>query len=422
MVSFLQKSLTSFHLSNNQLGGNIPLEIEILDSICDVNLSSNKLEGLIPSPMLNCISFGEVDLSNNLLSGNILSKIDYVKKLNRRLNLLSGSVPFLSIKDGPYIRETKSIFFIYNNLIGNLPIELASIPHINFSFNFFECPQGCKYFYAKSMICNTPISKHQKIKAPRYNFSFHKLFFPPYQFCGYILFYSAHEEVEDIIEATQDFNIRCYIETLTYDNINFTNGSHKIHLLTKAFETRLRCCHKFVIETLSNSMDCVSTIGVKLEQEGGYHYRNSIPFEIGALVSLQELYIEFNQINGSILSEFQNLINLLILHLSHNMISEIGILDSLCDANLSNNKLEGLIPSPVLNCISFGEVDLSNNLLSENIPSKIGHVKKLDRSHNLLNGSVPFLCIKDDPYILGKKSFFYQVWILATIISLEIFL
>ncbi|XLR69491.1 hypothetical protein S83_020163, partial [Arachis hypogaea] len=55
-------SLTSFYLSNNQLGENIPLEIGIIDSLCDVNLSNNKLEGLIPSPMLNCISFAEVDL------------------------------------------------------------------------------------------------------------------------------------------------------------------------------------------------------------------------------------------------------------------------------------------------------------------------------------------------------------------------
>ncbi|XLR69489.1 hypothetical protein S83_020161, partial [Arachis hypogaea] len=67
-------SLTSFHLSNNQFGGNIPLKIGILDSLYDVNISNNKLEGLIPSPILNCISFGEVDLSNNLLSGNIPQK------------------------------------------------------------------------------------------------------------------------------------------------------------------------------------------------------------------------------------------------------------------------------------------------------------------------------------------------------------
>ncbi|XLS98631.1 hypothetical protein HN51_041366, partial [Arachis hypogaea] len=59
-------------------------------------------------------------------------------------------------------------------------------------------------------------------------------------------------------------------------------------------------------------------------------FSGQIPLEIGALVSLQELYIEFNQRN------------------------EIGILDSLCDINLSNNKLEGLIPSPKLNCINFG--------------------------------------------------------------------
>ncbi|XLU61810.1 hypothetical protein S245_021019 [Arachis hypogaea] len=118
--------------------------------------------------MLKYISFGEVDLSNNLLSGNIPSKIGYVEKLDRSHNLLSGSVLILSIKDGPYILGTKSFLssldLSYNNLKGNLPIDIASIPHINLSFNFFECPQGYKDFYAKSMIGDTPMSVNSPVQ------------------------------------------------------------------------------------------------------------------------------------------------------------------------------------------------------------------------------------------------------------------
>ncbi|RYR54270.1 hypothetical protein Ahy_A06g029533 isoform A [Arachis hypogaea] len=217
-------SLTSFYLSNNQLGENIPLEIGIIDSLCDVNLSNNKLEGLIPSPMLNCISFAEVDLSNNLLSGNIFSKISYVKKLDMSHNLFSGSVSFF-----------------YNNLTWNLSIELVSIPHINLSSNFFECPQGCKDFYAKSMIGNTPRSVNsfvqdqntKKIKAPRYNCFPISCSFLLVIFVGIFCFIRRTKKVknrdlfsiwnydgiiafDDIIEATQDFDIICCIETSTY--------------------------------------------------------------------------------------------------------------------------------------------------------------------------------------------------------------
>ncbi|XLR69490.1 hypothetical protein S83_020162, partial [Arachis hypogaea] len=91
-------SLTSFHLSNNQFGGNIPLEIGILDSLCNVNLSNNNL-----------------DLS-------------------------------------------------YNNLTRNLHVELASIPRINLSFNFFECLQGCKDFFAKSLIGNNLMSVNSSVQ------------------------------------------------------------------------------------------------------------------------------------------------------------------------------------------------------------------------------------------------------------------
>ncbi|XLT63107.1 hypothetical protein HN873_019631, partial [Arachis hypogaea] len=75
-------------------------------------------------------------------------------KLYMNHNFLSGSVPFLSIKDD----------LNYNNFTRNLPVELASIPRINLSFNFFECLQGCKNFYAKSMIGNTLMSINSSVE------------------------------------------------------------------------------------------------------------------------------------------------------------------------------------------------------------------------------------------------------------------
>ncbi|RYR04799.1 hypothetical protein Ahy_B06g084574 [Arachis hypogaea] len=158
----------------------------------------------------------ELSASKQSLSGNIPSKIGYVKKFDMSHNVLSGNVPFLSIKDGHHILGAKSFFINYNNLTGNLPIELASIPHINLSFNFFECPQGCKNFYAKSMIGNTPLSVNSSIKDQNTEKSGHleknrDLFFI-WNFDGKI-------EFEDIIEATQDFDIRYCIATGTYDYV-----------------------------------------------------------------------------------------------------------------------------------------------------------------------------------------------------------
>ncbi|RYR04803.1 hypothetical protein Ahy_B06g084578 [Arachis hypogaea] len=197
--------------------------------------------------------------------GNIPSKIGYVKKFDMSHNVLSGNVPFLSIKDGHYILGAKSFFFLssldlsYNNLTDNLPIELASIPHINLSFNFFECPQGCKNFYAKSTIGNTPLSVNSSVKDQNTKKSGHLVVSSSISFLWvyFVLFgvprrlkfnqvqkknrdlffiwnYDGKIAFEDIIEATQDFDIRYCIATGTYDyvyRVQLSNG--KIFALKK---------------------------------------------------------------------------------------------------------------------------------------------------------------------------------------------
>ncbi|RYR04796.1 hypothetical protein Ahy_B06g084571 [Arachis hypogaea] len=140
------------------------------------------------------------------------------------------------------LSTSKHLDLSYNNLTGNLPIELASIPHINLSFNFFECPQGCKNFYAKSMIGNTPLSVNSSIKDQNTEKSGHlgiialpiSCFFLHVIFVGIFCFtrrtkknrdlfflwnYDGKIAFEDIIEATQDFDIRYCIATGTYDYV-----------------------------------------------------------------------------------------------------------------------------------------------------------------------------------------------------------
>ncbi|MED6111400.1 hypothetical protein PIB30_051976 [Stylosanthes scabra] len=203
-ILFQLTNLISLSLSNNQLGGHIPSDIGSSDSLCNVNLSYNKLEGFIPSPILNCSSFGpSLDLS-------------------------------------------------YNNLTGTLPIELANIPYLNLSFNFFECPQAFKGFYAESFIGNTPkcnassVVQVQKTKRPK-NLLVIVLHvtscFLLIIFVGIFCFvrctkkvkfeqsaekngdlfsiwnYDGKIAVEDIIEATQDFDIRYCIGTGGYGSV-----------------------------------------------------------------------------------------------------------------------------------------------------------------------------------------------------------
>ncbi|MED6111397.1 hypothetical protein PIB30_051973 [Stylosanthes scabra] len=250
---FQLTNLASLHLSNNQLGGNIPSDIGSVNSLCDVNLSYNKLEGLIPSPILNCSTSGKANFRYNLLSGNIPSKIGYVDKLDISHNFLNGSIPFWSTSEFPNISRTtlSSLDLSYNNLTGILPIELANIGDLNLSFNFFECPQGCDGFPARSLIGNIPttnvnaIVQVQKTKRPKnlivialpviccflfilvgifcFIRCIKKVKFEPSSEKNGDLFsiwnYDGKIAFEDIIEATHDFDIRYCIGTGGYGSV-----------------------------------------------------------------------------------------------------------------------------------------------------------------------------------------------------------
>ncbi|MED6111396.1 hypothetical protein PIB30_051972 [Stylosanthes scabra] len=138
---FFLPNLDSLLLSSNQLSGSIPSNIANTN-ISHLNISHNKLTGPIPFPMHTCSSDLTLDLSYNLLNGSIVSQTGCVVSLNLSHNFLSGK----------------------------LHKELANLTHLNLSYNSFDfsqdiinsksqLPDYC-YFHEDSLIgCNTPSFK-----------------------------------------------------------------------------------------------------------------------------------------------------------------------------------------------------------------------------------------------------------------------
>ena len=129
----------------------------------------------------------------------------------------------------------------------------------------------------------------------------------------------------------------------------------------------------------------------------GNQLSGSIPSELGNLANLVTLSLHGNQLSGSIPSELGNLANLGVLwldgnELSGSMPSELGNLDNLVTLWLGGNQLSGSIPSELGNLANLGVLWLGGNELSGSIPSELGNLanlRTLGLYGNQLSGSIP---------------------------------
>ncbi|XWS40862.1 hypothetical protein CRYUN_Cryun17cG0032600 [Craigia yunnanensis] len=125
-------------------------------------------------------------------------------------------------------------------------------------------------------------------------------------------------------------------------------------------------------------------------------FTGPIPLPLCRLTKLEEVYLYQNQISGSIPSKIGNLNNLKYLYFRANNLtgpipSSIGNLSKLQGLFLDSNLLEGPIPKEIGNLEAVTQLDLTENRLSGSIPSSIGNLSKLGLwlDSNLLEGPIP---------------------------------
>ncbi|KAL0360062.1 UNVERIFIED_CONTAM: Wall-associated receptor kinase [Sesamum radiatum] len=131
---------------------------------------------------------------------------------------------------------------------------------------------------------------------------------------------------------------------------------------------------------------------------GANRLTHELPFSFGNLTLLNRLYLGQNNLYGNIPQSLGNCSNLLTLDLSRNNLNvsippEIMSLSSISIVfNLSNNFFTGSIPSEVGSLRNLVNLDLSHNRLSGSIPSSLSSCVMLERLHldsNALNGEIP---------------------------------
>ncbi len=123
----------------------------------------------------------------------------------------------------------------------------------------------------------------------------------------------------------------------------------------------------------------------------------TLPPEIGALLSLENLNVSGNNLSGSIPVELGNLVQLKNLELSSNSFTgtipiELGNLTALNAVSIAYNQLTGNIPVEIGNLTQVGALELQTNLLTGSIPVEMGNLTQLyllRLNDNELSGIIP---------------------------------
>ncbi|XP_050271510.1 MDIS1-interacting receptor like kinase 2-like [Quercus robur] len=127
--------LEKLKLSSNKLSGKIPLGIEKLDSLSALDLSQNELIGPIPTQLSDMLE--ELLLSHNNLNGSIpfqIGNLSLLTTLDLSHNHISGEIP-------SYLGNLTNLLTLdlsHNNLTGNIPFSLITKPKINLSYNLLN--------------------------------------------------------------------------------------------------------------------------------------------------------------------------------------------------------------------------------------------------------------------------------------------
>ena len=123
----------------------------------------------------------------------------------------------------------------------------------------------------------------------------------------------------------------------------------------------------------------------------------SIPPEIGGMVSVDTMFLSWNNLSGPIPPELGNLENLELLWLFQNRLSgplpaEFGKLKKLKIALLSSNKFEGPLPPELGDMTSLEELTISKNEITGPLPPELGKLQNLvylGIPDNRLTGPIP---------------------------------
>ena len=376
--------VTELDLRNNQLTGEIPVELSQLAQLESLALGSNRLKVEIPEELGQLSRLQRLDLRNNQLTGEIpeeLAQLPQLETLNLSSNQLTGEIP----AELSQLPQLESLSLFGNQLTGEIPVELAQLPQLetlNLSGNqltgeipaeLSQLPQlRILYLFGNQLTGEIPVELTQLTQLESLALGSNQL---------------TGEIPVELSQLTQ-------LQELSLDHNQLT-GPIPVELAQLS-----------QLEGLDLSRNQLTgEIPVELAQLPQLIYldlsdnplKGEIPAELAELSQLRHLYLRNNQLTGEIPVELAQLPQLETLDLSDNPLTgeipvELAQLPQLRHLDLSRNQLTGEIPEELGSLTNLQKLYLSRNTLSGEIPEELGNLGSLQYLYlndNQLTGEIP---------------------------------
>jgi Leucine-rich repeat (LRR) protein len=344
-------------LSNNNLGGQIPISVFNSSGLAVLYLSGNNFWGQISDfPLYGWKAWNVLDLSNNQFSGMLprsFVNFTFLTAIDMSKNHFKGPIP----RDFCKLDELEYLDLSENNLSGYIPSCLISPPsliHVHLSKNRLSGPLTYGFYNSSSLVTMDIRDNSFTDSIPNWIGNLSSL--------SVLLLRANHFDGELPVQL-------CLLEQLSILDVSQNQLSGPLP----------SCLGNLTFKESSQKTSTDLIYGTGSTMKRAYYETMGTPLVDIMDILAKEIWLNFTEV-----IEFR----------TKNMYYSYKgkILSYMSGIDLSNNSFIGAIPPEFGNLSEILSLNLSHNNLTGSVPatfSNLKHIESLDLSYNNLNGAIP---------------------------------